>query len=69
MKQQKISRRQTRMRDEPNGISKVSDGSSKQSQMYHRQKIREDAAPKNSDDANADQIPMYHSQPGRTLVK
>ena len=69
MKQQKINRRQTRMRDEPNGISKVSDGSSKQSQMYHRQKIREDAAPKSSDDANADQIPMYHRQPGRTLVK
>lgn len=69
MKQQKINRRQTRMRDEPNDISKVSDGSSKQSQMYHRQKIREDAAPKNSDDANADQIPMYHRRPERTLVK
>ena len=69
MKQQKINRRRVRMRDEPDGISKVSDGSSKQSQMYHRQKIREDAAPKSSDDANEDQIPMYHRQPGRTLVK
>lgn len=83
MKQQKMYHRQTRIRVDPGtakshrsnqaGITSESGNAdkavSKQSQMYHRQKIREDASSEKTVDATSDQNPMYHRRPERTLVK
>ena len=83
MKQQRMYHRQTRMRVDPGtakshrsnqaGITSESGNAdkavSKQSQMYHRQKIREDASSEKTVDATSDQNPMYHRRPERTLVK